>query len=74
MKKYARLLNSVVQLILHGSSPPSPILGGYLKISGQNNWRGTEQKIKFGGGPKILGGAVNPNDVTVVELKYILLC
>ena len=25
------------------------ILGGDLKISDQNNWRGTEQKIKFGG-------------------------
>ena len=61
MKKYARLLNSVVQLILHGSSPPSPILGGDLKLSGQNNWRGTEQKINLGGGvPKILGGGYTP--------------
>ena len=40
------------------------ILGGDLKISDQNNWRGTEQKIKFGGRArfkgvtKILGGGV----------------
>ena len=40
-------------------------MGGPLKISDQNNWGGTEQKIKFGGGakfkgePKILGGAMN---------------
>ena len=38
------------------------ILGGDLNISDQNNWRGPEQKIKFGGrarfkgGPKILAG------------------
>ena len=40
------------------------ILGGVnLKISHQNNWGGSEQKIKFGrgggkfkGGPNILGG------------------
>ena len=29
---------------------------------------------KFKGGPKILGGAVNPNDAMVVVLKDILLC
>ena len=29
--------------------PPPPILGRDLKISGQNNWGGPEQKIKFGG-------------------------
>ena len=40
------------------------ILGRDLKISDQNNWRGTEQKIKFGGRArfkgvtKILGGGV----------------
>ena len=38
--------------------PPPPILGGDLKISDQNNWEGLEQKIKFGGGPKILGGGL----------------
>ena len=61
--------------------PPPPILGGDLKISGQNNWGGDLSKklnlgggAKFKGGPKILGGAMNPNDVMVVELKYILLC
>ena len=51
-----------------------------LKISDQNNWRGPEQKIRFGGGakfkwgPKILGGPMNPNDAMVVVLKDILLC
>ena len=40
-----------VKWVNHGSSPPpSPILGGDLKISDQNNWGGgPEQKIKFGG-------------------------
>ena len=48
-----------------------PILEGDLKISDQNNWGVPEQKIKFGGwgwgggakfkgGPKILGGAYEP--------------
>ena len=65
----------------HGSSPPPNFTGGPLKISDQNNWGGTEQKIKFGGGakfkgePKILGMgyAMNPNNVMVVMLKDILL-
>ena len=41
---------SILEL-LHGSSPPPQILGGDLKISGQNYWGGggSEQKIKFGG-------------------------
>ena len=59
------------------------ILGGGLKISDQNNCEGgTWAKkntfggggAKFKGGPKILGGAVNPNDAMVVVLKDILLC
>ena len=63
------------------ASPPPPILGGDLKISGQNNWGGGLSKklnlgggAKFKGGPKILGGAMNPNDAMVVVLKDILLC
>ena len=47
-----------------------------LKISDQNNWGGggPGQKIKFGGGRNFGGwGALNPNDVRVVVLKYILL-
>ena len=32
------------------------ILGGDLKILDQNKWEGPEQKNKFKGGPKILGG------------------
>ena len=71
--------------LMHGSNPPppSPILGG-----GPKNLRpkklgggGLEQKIKFGegrakfnGGPKVLGGPMNPIDVMVVVLKDILLC
>ena len=45
-------------MIMVAAPPPSPpvILWGSLKISDQNNWEGPEQKIKFGGGPKILGG------------------
>ena len=45
---------------------PPLILGGDLKISDQNNWGGPEQKNKFEGGakfkegPKILGGAYEP--------------
>ena len=37
---------------------------------------GSEQKIKFRGGPKILrgGGGMNPNDVMVAVLKDIHLC
>ena len=31
------------------AAPPSPNFRGDLKISGQNNWGGPEQKIKFGG-------------------------
>ena len=30
--------------------------------------------VKFKGGPKILGGPMNPNDAMVVVLKDILLC
>ena len=57
------LISGLANLSLHGSSPPPPnFRGGGLKISGQNNWWGPEQKIKWGGGakfkggPKILGG------------------
>ena len=32
------------------------ILGGDLNISDQNNWRGSEQKIKFGGRARFKGG------------------
>ena len=42
---------------------------------------GSEQKIKFRGGPKfkggpkiLRGGGMNPNDVMVVVLKDIHLC
>ena len=32
------------------AAPPNPpIFGGDLKISGQNNWGGPEQKTKFAG-------------------------
>ena len=31
------------------AAPHPPFLGGDLKISGQNNWGGPKQKIKFGG-------------------------
>ena len=54
--------------------------GGDLKISDQNNWGDLSKKLnlgggaKFKGGPKILGGPMNPNDVMVVVLKDILLC
>ena len=56
-----------------------PILRGNLKISDQNNWGDLSKKLnlggaKFKGGPKILGGAMNPNDAMVVVLKDILLC
>ena len=50
----------------HGSSSPlpPPILGGDLKISDQNNWGGGGgggwAKNKIWGGPKILGGACEP--------------
>ena len=72
--------------LMHGSNPPPPpqFYGGDLKISDQKNWGGgggLEQKIKFGegrakfnGGPKVLGGPMNPIDVMVVVLKDILLC
>ena len=56
------------------------ILGGGPKNSDQINWVGPQQKInlgggaKFKGGPKILGGPMNPNDAVVVVLKEILLC
>ena len=40
----------------HGSSPPN--FRGNLKISDQNNWKGPEQNMKFGGGPKMLGGGI----------------
>ena len=52
--------NTSKQLLLtfvkrgHGSSPPT--FGGDLKISDQNNWRGSEQKIKFGGELNFRGG------------------
>ena len=29
---------------------------------------------KFKGGPKMLGGPMNPNDVMVVVLKDVILC
>ena len=29
------------------------ILGARVKISDQNNWGGTEQKVKFGGGGEL---------------------
>ena len=45
----------------HGSSPPN--FKGDLKISDQNNWRGSEQNIKFGGGPKMLRGGGHMNIV-----------
>ena len=35
---------------------PPPNFRGDLKILDQNNWEGPEQKNKFKGGPKILGG------------------
>ena len=38
------------------AAPPPLILGGYLKISDQNNWGGSEQKIKFGGELNLRGG------------------
>ena len=36
-----------------------PTFGGDLKISDQNNWRGSEQKIKFGGELNFRGGPMN---------------
>ena len=61
------ILNNVdLQTIHIMVAAPPPILEGDLKISDQNNWGGPEQKIKFGGGakfkggPKILGGAYEP--------------
>ena len=58
-----------------------PNFRGDLKISDQNNWGDLSKKLnlggggaKFKGGPKILGGPMNPNDVMVVVLKDILLC
>ena len=50
------------------------ILGGDLRISDQNNRGGSEQKNKFGGDLKFLGGAMNPSHAMVVVLKDILLC
>ena len=56
------------------------ILGMDLNISDQNNWGGPEQKInflggvKFKGGPKLLGGAMKPDDAMDVLLKDIPLC
>ena len=65
--------------------PPFPHTTNFrvdLKISDQNNWRrgrGPDQKNKFGGkgskfkgGPTILRGHMNPNDVMFVLLKDIL--
>ena len=67
------------------SPPPFPHPTNFrvdLKISDQNNWRrgrGPDQKNKFGGkgskfkgGPTILRGHMNPNDVMFVLLKDIL--
>ena len=69
----------MLTVFTHGSSPPN--FRGDLKISDQNNWGGPEQKIKFGGGgakfkggPKILGGPMNPNDAMIIVLKDIFLC
>ena len=77
----------VTNLVKHGmvimimvAAPPPPNYRGQLKISDQNNWGGPEQKIKFvgvakfKGGPKILGRAMNPNEIIVVVLKDIILC
>ena len=61
------------------ATPPN-FRGGDLKISGQNNWGGPEQKNKFWGELKLRrnlkfqGRPMNPNDVMVVVLKDILLC
>ena len=74
--------------MMHGSSPPPPHLSpSPLNFRGdltnQNNWGAPEQKnkfwgggggAKFKGGPNILGGPINLNDVMVVVLKDILLC
>ena len=76
----------VTNLVKHGMvimimvAAPPPNYRGQLKISDQNNWGGPEQKIKFvgvakfKGGPKILGRAMNPNEIIVVVLKDIILC
>ena len=56
----------------HGRSLPL-LLGGDLKISDQNNWGDLSKKLYLGG-VKFEGGPINPNDVMVVVLKYILLC
>ena len=50
------------------------ILGGDLKISDQNNWGNLSKRLNWRGGPKILGGPMNPNDAMVIVLKDILLC
>ena len=50
---------------------PPLILGVGLKISDRNNWGEPQQKIKFGGGPQILGGPMNPNDAMIIMLKDI---
>ena len=38
------------------AEPPPLILAEELKVSDQNNWEGTEQKIKFGGELNLRGG------------------
>ena len=59
---------------LHGSSPSN--FKGDEKISDQNNWGGPDQKIKFcggakcKGGPNILGGPMNPNDVMAHSVHF----
>ena len=40
--------NSILPSVISGGTPPPNFRGGDLKISDQNNWRGPEQKIKFG--------------------------
>ena len=72
--------HGMVIMIMVAAPPPSPNYRGQLKISDQNNWGGPEQKIKFvgvakfKGGPKILGRAMNANEIIVVVLKDIILC
>ena len=63
------------------AAPPPPILRGDLTISDQNNWGDLSKKLNLEGAErhlrgdlKFLGGPMNPNDVMVVLLKYILLC
>ena len=57
-------------MYFHGSS--TLILGGGLKISDQNNWRGPEQKIKFGGRAKFKGGAIILGGLMTIAGKGVI--